>query len=68
MLNFIVLGEIPGTHSQVTFYGVLLFWMITAVVGLIIYLIRTRKIMRHFKDTQAFYQFISLSLTKDQSR
>ncbi len=33
MLEFIVLGEIPGTHIQVT-----LAWFVLIVFGLIIYL------------------------------
>ncbi len=46
MLDFIVLGDIPGTHLQITFAWVVFF----VLVGLITV---DYKIHRHHKNTEA---------------
>lgn len=40
MLNFIIMGEVPGTHIQITFYGLLLGLLLCALLIAFIILIR----------------------------
>lgn len=40
MVNFIIMGEIPGTHIQITFYGLLLGLLITALTVMTVILFR----------------------------
>ena len=40
MLNFIVMGEVPGTQIQITFYGLLLGVLVAALIIMTAVLIR----------------------------
>lgn len=46
MLNFIILGVVPGTHSQLTFYGLILAVAATVAMAVVILGIRSR-VLRH---------------------
>lgn len=63
MLDFIVLGLIPGTQKQVTFYDLLLFVLCTAVLYLSAQIVRRmfgRKYHRYVQERQQHFMIISL--------
>ena len=39
MLDLIVMGEIPGTHTQVTFFGLLVALLATTILAVLVTLI-----------------------------
>ncbi len=45
MLNFIVLGQIPGTHAQISFYQMLVAVILSATLTIYI-LLSARKVRR----------------------
>lgn len=59
MLNFIVLGYVPGTNVQLSFYALLLIYISLFSVALTIYALRHNNLKRWAE--QIILSFISLS-------
>lgn|GEM_PF-3392322 len=59
MLNFIVLGIIPGTHSQITFYQLLA--AIASLCFVILLIVFMRRLLQHAKEQMELFAFQFLS-------
>ncbi len=58
MLNFIVMGSIPGTQAELTYYALLIILLSALVLVMILVLIRHR--LTQYRAQQTVLKLISL--------